>query len=180
MSEPTLSDLLGGSAAPFPVTHAGKTWKVGPPTKAARDFFNKALIAAAVADAAAADAEFPGLGELVRVSGRIRRREHLPGGPLWLEQLSSPVANPAFLASLLYAGGHADVTLADAEGLLDAAPDAVAAATGVMVPDFFALVLADERMPRALREALAGQLPAILAAFRPSPQAGGSTPPSSP
>lgn len=179
MSEPTLSDLLGGAAAPFPIDHAGKTWKVGPPTKLARDAYHKFVVAALVQGAQQADADVPGIGAMAQLRDQITDGKHKPGGPLWVRTTEGPRGNACFLAALLYPN-HPDVSLADADALVAAAPDAVGIALKVMVPDFLEVLAADERMPRPVAVALAAMAPAIRAKLSDYQTPGGSTATNSP
>lgn len=178
---PTLSTILGGSGAPFPVEHNGTTYRVSAPTNLCRDVFHKMVVAAALKGAQDAEAELPGLGCLDQFRRDYAAGAYKPGAEGWRRYATGERGNAVFLAALLYPH-HPDATVQLAEELAAACPDAVAVALAEVMPPFFDLLAADERVPPPVRASFragaAAFRKAVAAAASLTPP-GGSAPPSS-
>jgi hypothetical protein len=173
---PTLGDVLGAAGGPFPVEHGGRTWLVGAPTLQARDVFHKLLVAAALKAAQEADIDIPGLGTVKQFRDDHHQRKYRPGGEKWREWTEGEDGNALFLASLLYQHHPADASVELAKRLIEEAPDAVAVALGEVLPGFFDLLAADERMPRPVRDLYSRAATILRRKATPSPTPpGGST-----
>jgi hypothetical protein len=148
---PTLSTILGGAAAPFPVEHGGRTYHVAPPTNLARDVFHKLVVAAALKGAQRAELDMPGLGFLDQFRRDYAAGAYKPGAEGWKRYAVGEGGNALYLAALLYQH-HPDATPEFAEELAAAQPDAVAVALAETMPPFFDLLGTDDRLPPPLRE----------------------------
>jgi len=148
---PTLSTVLGGSGAPFPVQHGGKTYLISAPTNLARDVFHKFVVAAALKGAQQAEIDMPGLGCLDQFRRDYAAGAYKPGADGWKRYATGDKGHTLFLAALLYQH-HPDITPDAAESLEAAQPDAVGVALAEVVPPFFDLLAADDRLPHPLRE----------------------------
>jgi hypothetical protein len=149
---PTEGDLLGGSGAPFPIAHAGRTYHVAPPTVLARDALNKFVVGTALQAAQRADVELPGLGALDQFRSDYALKKYRPGGPKWKEWVNGEHGNALFLASLLYQHHPKEASFELAEELIRDQPDAVVAAFGEVIPGFFDLLAASPDLPPELRD----------------------------
>lgn len=148
---PTLSTILGGGGAPFPVEHAGKTYRVAAPTNQARDVFHKFVVAAALKGAQQAEMDLPGMGFLDQFRRDYAAGAYKPGADGWKRYATGEGGNTLFLAALLY-HHHPDITPEAAAELERAQPDAVAVALAEVMPPFFDLLGTDDRLPPPLRE----------------------------
>lgn len=164
---PTEAELLGGSAMPFPVEHAGKTWLVGAPTVGARDALNKFVVVHARNSALKSDVEVPGLGVHDQFKADHGQRKYRPGGPKWREWVTGDDGNALFLASLLYQHHPKEASVDLAEELIREQPDAVAVALAEVIPGFFDLLAADKGLSPDLREAFRRGAEALRARLTP-------------
>jgi len=149
---PTEGDFLGGSAAPFPVTHDGKTWLIGAPTLGARDALNKFVVVHAMGTARQADINTPGLGVFDQFKADHGQRKYQPGRSRWREWVTGEDSNALFLASLLYQHHPKEACVELAETLIREKPDEVGIAMAEVIPGFFDLLAADKSLPPELRE----------------------------
>jgi hypothetical protein len=147
---PSLGTILGGSGAPFPVEHAGRTYRIAAPTNQARDVFHKLVVAAALKGAQQAEIDMPGLGCLDQFRRDYAAGKYKPGASGWREYGTGEKGNALFLAALLYQH-HPDITPDAAEELYEAQPDAVGVALAEVMPPFFDILGADTRLPPPLR-----------------------------
>lgn len=175
---PALSDILGAAGGAFPVEHAGRTWRVGAPTLRARDVFHKLLVAAALKAAQESDLDIPGLGTLKQFRDDHHQKKYRPGAEKWREWAEGEEGNALFLASLLYQHHPAEASVELAKQMIEESPDAVAVALGEVLPGFFDLLAADERMPRPVRDLYsraAAHLRRKATGAPPTPPAGSTT-----
>jgi hypothetical protein len=160
--EPSLSVKLGGSGAPFPIEHKGTVYRVSPPTNLCADFLDKLIVRAALAAAQQSDADIPGLGSLPQFRADYDQKRFRRGAAKWKEWATGEQGNALFFTSLLYPN-HPDATLELAEAIMAAKPDEVAVAMGELIPPFFDLLAADEKIPPPLREGFRSGAAAIRA-----------------
>lgn len=166
-AKPAEGDILGGSAAPFPVEHAGRTWLVGAPTVGARDALNKFVVDHAMRAARKSDTDVPGLGAFAEFRSDHAQRKYRPGGTKWREWVTGEDGNALFLASLLYQHHPKEASVELAEELIREQPDAVAVALAEVTPDFFALLAADKRLPPELAAGFTAAAAALRSRLTP-------------
>lgn len=146
---------------PFEIEVEGKTWKVGHPTRAARDLLEALALKRAWENVEATRTMLPAAfqelkTELVTLIGSS---DYKTGGRGWKASVSGPDGNALFLVSLLKEH-HPEVTLQDARRLISHRPDDVEVALAAVVPGFFELVADDREVPPDRRaELIAGAAP---------------------
>jgi len=165
---PSVGDVLGAAGACPEIAHQGKTWKIGYPTKAAKDRLEKLVVADAWASVQAAfigdpqhDAE---LKESYHES--VRNREYRTGGKLWAKAFSRMDGQILFYLSLVQEHQPA-ATSEDVITLMADCPDEFMTAMELVTPRFFFVAAEAMGLPKDKQPAWAtAQAEAFLKAIR--------------
>lgn len=134
--------VLGDAGAPVEITHAGKTWKVGAPTQAAKTVLEQLVVQVSMAALDEMKTFLPaGAWEEKRaeLDAQLFGRHWQTWGKLWTTVSNGPLGLPLFLLSLLRAN-HPTATVADAEEIWQNANRQARIALTIAVPSFFALL----------------------------------------
>lgn len=169
MSE-SLTQMLGGAAAPPEVPYAGRLWKVGAPDQQAKQRLERLVKAAALEEVRQLKGVLPPAAYQEAFAEATRSLpDYRTWGPGWQRVVNDPSNAHLFLLSLLQ-GPQPWATEADARGMARDVPEEVRAALAQVTPGFFRTLLADlldglppgERRDEAVRlgnEMLAQSLP---------------------
>lgn len=141
----SVSALLGAAGACPEIPFKGKAYKVGHPTQAAKARLEQLVVAQAVAEVRELKGVLPpdAYAELfAETAEKVRGRSFKTWGADWQKTVFAPENAHLFLLSLLR-GPHPDMSEADARAMMLEAPEECALALGLVVPDFFEMLLAD-------------------------------------
>lgn len=163
---PSVTTTLGAAGACPEVRHAGKVWKVGHPTQAAKTTLEQLAVAAAVSEIEALEGTLSPLSyqkAYRELLAAISAREYKTWGPGWERVVWGPMCSQLFLLSLIREN-HQDATEADVVELAAKQPGQVAAALAQVIPNFARLLLSERKdLTPEQQETLLGVLAEQLA-----------------
>lgn len=137
--------LLGAAGACPVIRHEGKDYTIGHPTQAAKARLELLVAAQAVNEVRELKSVLDpdAYTELfTETAEKVRGRSFKTWGADWQKVVLDPQNAHLFLLSLMR-GAHPDLSEQTVRQMMDAQPEECALALGQVVPDFFAMLLAD-------------------------------------